>query len=470
MAATHLALPESSEMWASLIAAQADFPDERLNSRFGLILRTLADKPHDSFPQACKTPSQSQALYRFVENKRLDVDSFLQPLVDATLDACRGLPTLLAIQDSSSVNYASLIHTRGLGKLNDSDALGLHFHTTIAVQRDGLVRGLLHQNFWSRPPEAPPVAAERKDKPIELKESYKWLEGIEAAEAALDNLPANERPRLIHIFDREGDVHEVLERISASPHGAIIRVAQIKRGLADPHGSVYEAINAAPVYGGKTIEVPARHGAKARKAKLELRSVKVTIQPNLQKHPHRQSVAWTLVEAKEVNVREGVEPLHWLLWTTEPAQTLVQIDEVLRCYKHRWLIEDFHLTLKSGCQVEELRLETADRLIKALLMYSAVALRIVALRDLARTRPNDPCTVFLSIDQWQALYTYIHEKRPARSEPIPTIKQAVLWIGRLGGHLGRKGDRLPGVRLLWRGWRDLAILVAGYQAGRRDNN
>jgi hypothetical protein len=468
MAASHLTLPESSEMWASLIAAQADFPDERLNSRFGLILRALADKPHDSFPQACKTRSQTQALYRFVENKRLEVDSFLQPLVDATLDACRGLPTLLAIQDSSSVNYASLTHTRGLGKLNDSDALGLHFHTTIAVQSDGLVRGLLHQSFWSRPPETPPVAEQRRDKPIELKESYKWLEGIQAAEAALDNLPQGERPRLIHIFDREGDSHEVLQYISASPHGAIIRVAQTKRGLADPHGNVYEAISAAPLRGSKTIEVPARRGSKARKAKLELRSVKVTIEP-LRKNPQRQSVTWTLVEAKEIDVREDCEPLHWLLWTTEPAETLADIEEVLRCYKLRWLIEDFHLTLKSGCQVEELRLETADRLIKALLMYSAVALRIVALRDLARQRPNDPCTVFLSVDQWHALYTYIHNQRPSVSEPTPTIKQAVLWIGRLGGHLSRKRAPMPGVRILWRGWRDLAILVAGYQAGRRDS-
>jgi hypothetical protein len=474
---SHLTLPESSEMWASLIAAQADFPDERLNSRFGLILRALADKPGDSFPQACKTRSQTQALYRFVENKRLDVDSFLQPLVDVTLDACRGQPTVLAIQDSSSVNYASLVHTRGLGKLNDSDALGLHFHTTIAVQGDGLVRGLLHQTYWSRPPEAPPVAEQRKQRPIELKESRKWLDGIEATEAALDNLPAEQRPRLIHIFDREGDVHEVLEHISGSPHGAIIRVAQIQRGLAGPHATVYQAINAVPVCGSKTIEVPARHGAKRRRAKLELRSVKVTIQPDRSHHPHRHSVVWTLVEAKEVDVRAGVDPLHWLLWTTEPAESVPQIEEVLRCYKLRWLIEDFHLTLKSGCQVEELRLETADRLIKALLMYSAVALRIVALRDLARQRPNDPCTVFLSVDQWQALYSYIHEKKPGGDEPTPTIKQAVLWIGRLGGHMGYKHrkrdgvaehqrDSMPGVRILWRGWRDLTLLVAGYRACR----
>jgi hypothetical protein len=468
MAASLLAALESVDHWAARLAAQADFPDERLNTRYGLILETLATKPLDSFPQAFAKPSQVQAVYRFLDNRRLDSDDFLQPLVDTTLDTCRGQRAILAIQDSSSANYASLLHTQGLGKLNDSDALGLHLHTTIAVGLDGIVRGLLHQSFWSRPPDAPPVAEDRKDKPIAAKESYKWLEGIEAAEAAIANLPEAERPRLIHVFDREGDIHEILERISASPHGAVIRVAQTERMLAEPHGPVDAAIHQAPRRGTQVVELPARHGVRARRATLELRSIEVVIQPNRQKHPHRQAVTWTLVEAQEVNAPAGVEPLRWLLWTTEPAATREQIAEVLRYYRLRWLIEDFHLTLKSGCQIENLRLETADRLCKAILMYSAIALRIVALRDLARQRPQDPCTTLLNDDQWRALYGYIHDRAATADTPIPTIKEAVQWIARLGGHLGRKnGQRQPGVRVLWRGWRDLTILVAGYQAGRQ---
>jgi Transposase DNA-binding/Transposase Tn5 dimerisation domain len=459
---------ESSELWAARVAGQADFPDERLNTRFGLILQTLADKPLDSFPQACRNRGQTQALYRFLENRRLEVADFLQPLTDTTLDACRGRPTVLAIQDSSSANYSTLKQTTGLGKLNDSDALGIHFHSTIAVQPDGVALGLLHQSHWCRPPEAEPVSEQRKNKPIADKESSKWLDGIEAAEAALDNLPAEQRPRLIHIFDREGDVHEVLERISASPHGAVIRVAQLNRSVAGETGSnVANAIAAAPCLGVQNLEVSARHGVKKRKARLELRSVTVTITPNPKEHPNRRPVTWTLVEAKEIDTPAGVEPLHWLLWTTEPAGTVAEILEVLRLYKLRWPIEDFHLTLKSGCRIEKLRLETADRLIKALVTYSAVALRIVALRDLARQRPDAPCTVILTTDQWQALYAYVHDRRPDATTPVPTIRQAVLWIGRLGGHLNRKGDGMPGVRTLWRGWRDLAILVFGYQVGQR---
>lgn len=466
MSVSHLIEADSSELWASQIAGQADFSDERLNTRYGLILQALANKPLDSFPQACQTKKATKGLYRFVENNRLEVADFLQPLVDTTLEACRGLKTVLAIQDSSSANYASLLHTKGLGKLNDSEALGLHFHTTIGVQSDGVVRGLLHQSHWSRPPEAATGADEHKHKPIQDKESYKWLEGIEAVEAAVENLPAAQRPRLIHIFDREGDIHEVLQRISASEHGAVIRVAQKNRTIAGPLGCVAAAIAAAPCLGVKSIDVPAQQGRAKRKAKLELRSRTVTITADHKKHPHRQAVVWTLVEAKEIDAPAGVEPLHWLLWTTEPADTVAQVEEILRLYKLRWLVEDFHLTLKSGCRIEELRLETADRLIKAILMYSAVALRIVALRDLARQSPDTPCTVLLTTDQWQALYGYIQEKPATAATKIPTIRQAVLWIGRLGGHLNRKGDGMPGVRVLWRGWRDLAVLLAGYLVGR----
>jgi hypothetical protein len=253
----------------------------------------------------------------------------------------------------------------------------------------------------------------------------------------------------------------VLERISASPHGAVIRGAQKTRAVAGD-----AAIAAAPCRGMHTMEIPARHGVKKRQARLELRTVTVTVTPDTRKYPHRQQVTWSLVEAKEIDPPAGSEPLHWLLWTTEPTATVTDIAEVRRLSKLRWLIEDYHLTLKSGCRIEALCLETAERLIKALILYSAVALRIVALRDLARQQPNAPCTVRRTRRQWHALYAYIHGKAPDTQTPIPTARQAVLWIGRLGGHLNRKGDGMPGVRVLWRGWRDPSILVAGYQAAR----
>jgi len=121
---------------------------------------------------------------------------------------------------------------------------------------------------------------------------------------------------------------------------------------------------------------------------------------------------------------------------------------------------------KQGCRVEQLQLETRQRLEKALVLYAGVAVRILHLRDRARREPTAPCTEVLSEVEWQALYAHATGAAATASTPVPTIEQATIWIGRLGGHLGRKRDGLPGVRTLWRGWRDLAILVAGYRAGK----
>jgi hypothetical protein len=146
---------------------------------------------------------------------------------------------------------------------------------------------------------------------------------------------------------------------------------------------------------------------------------------------------------------------------------VAKVIAVVRAYALRWRVEDFHLIWKQGCRVEQLQLETRQRLEKALVLYAGVAVRLLRLRDLARREPTAPCTEVLTEDEWQALYTQATGEAATSATVVPTIEQATKWIGRLGGHLGRKRDGMPGVRTLWRGWRDLAILVAGYRAGKQ---
>ena len=146
---------------------------------------------------------------------------------------------------------------------------------------------------------------------------------------------------------------------------------------------------------------------------------------------------------------------------------LVEVQEVVRKYTCRWPIEEYHLTLKSGCRIEALRLESWDSLAKAVVMYTSVAARIVALRDRAQQEPDAPATVLLSEDECAVLVAKFG-KGPAVSRL--TLGQAVLWIGRLGGHLNRTRDGMPGVRTLWRGLRDLTLLVEGWRVDRRLEN
>lgn len=463
-----------AELWAARVASHSSLPDERLTTRLGIILAALTAKPGDSIPQASASCSQAQAMYRFFANERIDADDLLQPVVDAASDACRGLKTLLAVQDTTSLNFSTLRSTRGLGPLNNSPrARGLHLHTTLALRADGVTLGILGQRYWARPCEGH-SADQRRERPIEEKESCKWLDGIEAAEAAWESLPVPERPQMIHVMDREGDIHEVLQRIADSPHDAIIRCAQ-NRSVAGPIDKAFAALESAPVVASVTVEVPSsdapsKAAGPRRSATLQVRVVNLTITPDATKHPQRRPVTWTLLEARQCDAPAGVEPLQWRLWTTLPTTTLDQILQVLRFYKFRWRVEDFHLTLKSGCQIEKLGLETAERLIKAATLYSAVAVRVVALRDLARVEPDAPCTTILTPDEWQVLWVRFSNTKLTRTTPPPTIEQAMRWVGRLGGHLGRKRDGLPGVRTLWHGFRDLSTLAAGFRAGRMLNS
>jgi hypothetical protein len=462
-----------TQLWASRIASHAELADERLNTRLSTLLSTLAAKPLDSLPQACGGSSQAQAAYRFFANERIGPDDLLQPVVDATSDACRGLSTLLAVQDTSSLNFSTLTATKDLGPLNDSPrARGLHMHTTLAVCDDGLTLGILDQQYWARPLQGR-SAPERRQRSIEDKESYKWLLGIEAAEAAWESLPPQGRPRLIHVMDREGDVHEVLQRITDSPHFAVIRCGQ-NRSVAGDIDKAFAAVEAAPPLATISQQVPQTiqsqaAGLRFRQVTLSVRQVQLTISPDGKKHPDRQPLTWTLLDVREGNPAPGSEFLHWRLWTNLPLLTLDHVLQVLRYYGFRWRVEDFHLTLKSGCRIEKLELEDAQRLIKAAILYAAVAVRIVALRDWARIDPDAPCTVVLTADEWKPLWLrFSQEKLTAQTAP-PTIRQATLWIGRLGGHMGRKRDGMPGVRTLWRGLRDLCLLATGYAIGRRQS-
>lgn len=452
-------LIEPTDMWAARVAAGSRLPDRRLGARFADVLACLAAKPADSIPQACTDAAQAKATYRFVENRRVTPDAMLAAYVAATAQAACGLPAIYVVHDSTSFNDSSLKRTTGLGPINDSPfGRGLHLHTSLALRLDGTPLGLLHQHYWARPIDKQAVPSQQR--PPEERESIKWLTGVRAATTALAERPPAERPRAIHVMDREGDITDVLRSLAGGPDGFIIR-NQYDRRIAEAPGFSHAAIDAAPVLGTYELAVAATGTHPKRVLTLAVRGLTVTVLPPTKS---TDPIRCGLVDVREVGPpAEGVEPVHWRLWTTEAVDTFAAAKAVVGGYTLRPRVEEFHLTLKSGCQVERLELETADRLQKALVLYSGIAVRIVALRDLARREPDVPCTRVLTADEWQALAAHIQGRVPARP---PTLAQAVKWIARLGGHLGRKCDGPPGVRVLWRGWRDLEILTRGFRAGR----
>lgn len=464
---------ESVDDWVARQYRTVALCDARLEKRLRLVSGALASKPLDSVNQACENWAGAKGAYRFIENEAVKPDNLIDPIADATAREAAEHEAVVAVQDTTTLSFPRARQAVGLGPVNDApEARGMLAHPVLALRLDGLALGLLDFQWWCRDPAATDPARAKARRSIEEKESGKWLRGIRTARKALEgNVATEDGPRLIHVFDREGDIHEVFDLIDDSGDGAVIRSAQNRR-VATAEGRrvlAHDAVAAAPLLGTVVIDVPRKRGQPQRRAKLELRACGMTLTPPT---PHRagararRPIRLNLVEAVEVDAPAGVDtPLRWLLWTTEPVETLADAIEIIRIYKLRWKIEEFNLVLKSGCRVEQLQFETAERLAKVVALYAPVAVRILQLRDLSRLAPDAPCTIVLSQEQWRALWTWIHRKRPRRDAKPPSIRQATLWIGRLGGHLGRKSDGMPGVRTLWRGWRDLDLLTVMYILG-----
>jgi hypothetical protein len=444
-------------VWAEQVATAANLPDERLQSRMTTILVDLLEHPSASIPQASGDEGQAKATYRFYANARVTTEDILHGFATETARRCLDHDVVLSVQDTTTLNYTGLHSIPELGPIDSGGlARGVHLHTTLALTTSGEVIGILDQQYWARPPKGQPGPEE--------KESNKWINGIDACRAILYET-AGDRPvpRVIHVMDREGDTYEVMMTIEDEGDSAIIRCAQNRR-IDDPLTKAHEAVRSQPVLCRKHIEVSRKTGVPTRYAQVEVRSMPVTLVPDLAKYPHAWPMTWNLVEVWEPAPPAETEPVHWLLWTLEAAATAAEALEVVRKYTCRWPIEDVHLTLKSGCKVEALRLATWDGLEKAVRMNAAAAARIVSLRDLARETPEAPALEVLSEDEVEVLVCHFGKKmKPTEL----TIGQAVLWIGRLGGHLNRKGDGMPGVRTMWRGLHDLTLLVAGFRAGKR---
>jgi hypothetical protein len=223
------------------------------------------------------------------------------------------------------------------------------------------------------------------------------------------------------------------------------------------------------VMGTIEVEVEAKRvGQKMKKvmtpsrtATLEVKFAHVQLRRNRTKKMDYSEcpplIASYVVWVKETKPPEGVEPLEWMLLTNVPVESLEDAIERVKWYKLRWHIESFHKVLKSGCNVELCRLETADRLERYLTLFSVIAWRLYWMTHISRASPATSCAELLADHEWKALYCKIKKTRELPPSP-PTMREAIRWIASLGGFLGRKGDGEPGITTTWRGWQRLIDL------------
>jgi hypothetical protein len=179
-------------------------------------------------------------------------------------------------------------------------------------------------------------------------------------------------------------------------------------------------------------------------------------------------VTINMVFAREINAPHGEKPIEWLLLTSLPIDTVEQAIQVITWYLCRWQIEIFFKILKSGCGVEELQLQTVDRLKPALALYMIIGWRILAMTMLGRSCPDIPCTSIFDEDEWRAVYVVVHRSPPPKIPP--TLNEMIRMIASLGGFLNRKNDGHPGTKTIWIGLqrvKDFVIAMEALDASRK---
>lgn len=448
--------------WASEELRGAELGDDRRALRLMRIVESLVEHAEQSVPQGFGSWSETKAAYRFFENERIAWPDILAPHRASTVLRASSEAIVLVAQDTTEINLTRHSATAGLGYLASPNCRGVLLHTCLALTPEGVVLGVLDQQMWVRPLEALGKRHQRREKPTCEKESQRWLNGLQATAAALA-----QHPQVVVVGDRESDVYDLFAAPRSANLHLLVRVSREQRRVEHAKKYLCRALEAEPVRGVLSVEVPRKGDRPPRAAQLGVRWLTLSIRAPIARSAGLPSIPLQFVLVEEICPPREETPVRWLLATTLPVNDLSQAARCVTYYVRRWLIERFHYTLKSGCLVEQHRFEVLDRILRAVACFSIVAWRLLWLLSEARCHPQQPCTIVLSTPEWEALEAIAEKRygRPRRGEP-PPLGEAIQLIGRLGGHLGRKRDGPPGIKTLWRGLARLSDIATGWLLSR----
>ncbi|MBX9720206.1 MAG: IS4 family transposase, partial [Candidatus Obscuribacterales bacterium] len=451
--------------WADGEFGNSSLGDARLTDRLKLLGRDFFANPTASLPQACGSRAKTKAAYRFFDNKATNLEDILQSHYLATEERSQNKTVILAVQDTTTINYTTPQIREGLGPIEyrKDGAQGLILHSTLAFDVDGVPLGFVDAQCWARNPEefGKEHRKKREKQPIENKESFKWLRSYRAVSEIQKRNP---NTLFVSVGDRESDIYELFSEANHTADGAKLLVrAQHNRQLKDEELRLWETLQNQPLAGKHLVEIPRSDNKPARQAELEIRFSKITLcVPRDKKKaaggkdlPEVQ--IWAIL-AEEKNSKVS-KPIQWLLLTTLPIENIDQAVEKINWYSKRWGIEVFHRTIKTGCRIEDRQLWTADRLEACLAIDMVVAWRIHHMTHLARQAPDASCELVFEENEWYSLVAFTQKKTPV--DP-PTLREAVRMVAGLGGFLGRKSDAEPGTQTIWRGVEKLSSYSAAF--------
>jgi hypothetical protein len=456
--------------WSDEELASLRLNDKRLEDRAAWILDLLSSYPSLSIPTCCTTKGDEDAVYRFFANQRVSAQKILAAHFDTTVRRASAYSRVVVPQDTTEFDFTRPSERVG-GALNGGTRRGFLAHVLLATAQDGVPLGLVAAKFWTRPINKTKKGKAYWKKPLDKKESGRWLDGYRRIAEFKARLP--KETQVIAVSDSEGDIYECL---AARPtpdsdvHPNFVVRACHDRLLANDT-TLYRELREAPVLSKKTVHVRAQRpasfdgrrrkaGKKERDAVVEVRAQRVTVMAPKDKPDAVPSTDINAVFVSEPNPPPGQVAIEWMLLTDLPIDTLAAVEDVIEIYGQRWGIEVYFYTLKSGCQVEQRQLEADQNLTACIAMYMVVAWRVEYLTMLARSNPDLPCDAVLETDEWRAAYAATQKRRPPRR--APSLSTMLPMIASLGGFRAKRDNPTPGPKSVWIGLQRLKDIALGW--------
>jgi hypothetical protein len=397
--------------WVEAEFGKVDLGHEDRNQRLVRIVTAKAQQPSAPYTECfAGNRHELKAYYRFIDSEAEEVNpkSILQGHRERTIGRMKKYERVLAIQDTTDLDFSERLHCNGLGDIgkNQTGAVsqGLKMHSSLAVSEKGVPLGVLKTQIYASHYDETQKAQNR---PIEEKETYRWLTTVDDLNEAAEYLPETE---LIAVGDRESDMFELFDhRRRKAPRVHLLVRAKHNRCLEEDSRKLFDHLDDLPVMAQARIEVPRQREKKskpskpgrialpARTAHVDVKWDKVTLSPpDTPQTRDLEPVEIYALSVVEPHPPEGAKALRWVLLTTVAIRSRKEALRCLRRYTMRWRIEEWHRVLKSGCHIESHQHHTADRLARAICIDAVIAWRVMLLALLGREVPEMPCELLFS--------------------------------------------------------------------------
>ncbi len=452
------------ELWSELEFGTCELGHLRRTRRLVNYARQMAERPDASTPRQTESWSDCKGVYRLFWRPEVTFERVTAAHYERTRDLEPG--TYLVISDTTELDYGYDSRRAGLGRLTSKKHRGFFLHTALVLAAEnGQVVGVGAQDLFTR-------STQKKERVRRIcsrkraSEAEVWGRVIDQVQP---RTPAD--VKLIHVCDRGADNFDVFAHLQAKGDSWVIRAAQLTRKIrcGDKVLKLADVLEAADLLGSYQIDVRANGKQKARRAEVEVRAVQVTLlRPRegstafVMDRDIREILTW-VVEVRERQPPGKENPLRWVLYTAESAATFGEALGAIRYYEQRPRVEDYHKCLKTGLGVERRRYQSRDRLEPVIGVICVQAVRLLQLRDVARSSPSTPAEGFVPAEWLETMQRI--RKRPVALHAVRDFLRAVAG---LGGFLGRKCDGEPGWQTLWRGLETLLTALRGYRQRPRE--